>query len=61
MELGTDMSVSQAAGSAPVGQGHCYRGAKEDVKICGGASRVSKWVSLKKALVICRLRPHEAK
>lgn len=53
--------VSQAAGSAPVGQGHHCWGAEEDVRICGGARIGSRWGSLKKKPVICRLWPHEAK
>lgn len=42
------------------GAGSLLLRSKEDV-ICGGASRVSKWMSLKKELVICRLQPQEAK
>ena len=33
VKLGTDTNVSQAAGSAPVGQDHGYWGAEEDVNI----------------------------
>lgn len=33
VKLGTDTNVSQAAGSAPAGQDHCYWGAEEDVNI----------------------------
>ena len=33
VKLGTDTNVSQAAGSGPAGQDHCYWGAEEDVNI----------------------------